>query len=80
MTFGEYCSLEKEEKLEMALGSDTPLEVLNFLFYDEDEDVRFNVAQNERLPVNKLKKLARNDSSVYVKNKALEMYEERYVY
>lgn len=80
MTFEEYCGLDKETKLEMALDNNTPLEAINFLFYDDDEDVRFNVAQNEKLPVTKLKKLARSDKSSCVKNKALEMYEDRYVY
>lgn len=74
----EYDKLTKEEKLKLAPVSQDS-DFIHYAFYDEDMDIRIELCQNEYLPLGKLKRYT-NDRDVYLKQKAIEVYERRLVY
>lgn len=78
MTFEEYCKLSQAEILEMATQSKDE-GFLQHAFYEQDLDIRLALCQNEALPLGKLKKYT-NDKDLYLKQKAIEVFERRLVY
>jgi hypothetical protein len=74
----QYDTLSKEEKLQMAPICDDE-DFIYYAFYDEDIHINLALCQNERLPLGKLKKYT-NSKDLYLKQKAIEVYERRLVY
>lgn len=73
-----YNLMSLDDKLVIAKESKDP-SIVEYLFYDETPQIRFFVAQNEYLPISKLKRLAR-DTNQDVREIAIVMYERRLIY
>ena len=78
MTYEEYEQLPKEQKLkEISRTKDE--EFIHYAFYDDDIDINLELCQNELLPLGKLKKYS-NSKDLYLKQKAIVVYERRLIY
>lgn len=73
-----YEKLTLDEKIAIAKESKNEV-VVEYLFYDEDPQIKFQVVQNEYLALGKLKRLAR-DPNQEVREMAIVMYERRLIY
>lgn len=73
-----YHTLSLADKLSLAKSS-TNEAIIEYMFYDMDDDVRLEIAQNEYLPIGKLKRLGR-DANEAVREMSIVMYERRLIY
>lgn len=74
----DYHKMSKEDKIAI-LKQATDIAIIEYFFYDTDVDIRLEVVQNERLPLGKLKRLAR-DNNQEIREIAIAMYERRLIY
>lgn len=74
----EYDQLTQDEKLEIVPNTKDE-DIIHYAFYDDDMEIKLALCQNERLPLGKLKKYT-NSRELYLKQKAIEVYERRLIY